>query len=111
MWGIWLNNPPGETSNGWAGKRSDGASRRGLGFLVLWNGRLDKEILKAQKAGTSRPMRWVRKMPRRRWRRRDGKGFPKGAILFLDQEEGGRLLEEQAAYFFQMDGGGGGERV
>nr|WP_281383592.1 glycoside hydrolase domain-containing protein [Granulicella aggregans] len=27
-------------------------------------------------------------------------GFPAGAILFLDQEEGGRLLQEQADYLF-----------
>src|SRR5262249_7392862 len=41
--GYWLNNPPGTTSNSWAGKRKALLSR-GFGFLVLFNGRLDKEI-------------------------------------------------------------------
>src|SRR5580765_8591651 len=41
--GYWLNNPPGETSNSWVGKRPALASA-GFGFLVLFNGRLDAQL-------------------------------------------------------------------
>jgi hypothetical protein len=64
---------------------------------VLANGRLDAEILKAQRSGV--PAEQVAKadaalaifVARR-------EGFPANTILFLDQEEGGRLLQEQSAY-------------
>ena len=94
--GYWLTNPPGATTNGWEGKRAT-VRDSGFGFLVLANGRLDAEILKAAKAGTTAEVLG----------RRDAgaavsaakrEGFPKGTIVFLDQEEGGRLLTEQAAY-------------
>ena len=48
--GYWLTNPPGAHSNPWLGKR-DILLRNGFGFLVVANGRLDKEILKSQKFG------------------------------------------------------------
>lgn len=96
--GFWLNNPPGETTNGWAGKRAV-LRDAGFGFLVLWNGRLDKEILKTQKAGTT-PDALGKNDAAAAIAAARREGFPKGAILFLDQEEGGRLLEEQAGYFF-----------
>src|ERR1035437_10652659 len=38
--GYWLNNPPGETSNPWKGKRAV-VTENGFGFLILFNGRLD----------------------------------------------------------------------
>jgi hypothetical protein len=41
--GYWLNNPPGETSNSWAGHRST-VEAAGFGFLVLFNGRLFAEL-------------------------------------------------------------------
>jgi hypothetical protein len=94
--GYWLNIPPGETSNSWAGKRSL-LKQQGWGFLVLANGRLDAEILKAQKHN----------IPAATLAQQDAaiavaaartEGFPAHTILFLDQEEGGRLLDEQAAY-------------
>ena len=50
--GYWLTNPPGENSNTWTGKRAV-LRQQGWGFLALANGRLDDEILKAQKTGTS----------------------------------------------------------
>ncbi len=91
--GYWLNNPPGARRNEWLGKREE-VIRAGFGFLVLANGKLDKEIkaasLKADALG-----------------RKDGEAaaaaatrehFPARTILFLDQEEGGRLLPEQMAY-------------
>jgi len=96
--GYWLNNPPGMQSNTWTGKRTL-IRARNLGFLVLWNGRLDKEILGKAKGGTSAPALGqsdasdaIRAAKR--------EGFPEGATLFLDQEEGGRLLQEQADYLF-----------
>lgn len=94
--GYWLTNPPGETSNSWAGKRET-LRAQGWGFLVLANGRLDHEILKAQKQGTS-PAALGRKDAAQAVAAAQREGFPAGAILFLDQEEGGRLLTEQAAY-------------
>lgn len=94
--GYWITNPPGETSNSWVGKR-DVLLRAGFGFVVVANGKLDKEILAAQKRGTTPAMLGTQ----------DGRaaaaaakreGFPDRTILFLDQEEGGRLLDEQARY-------------
>lgn len=99
--GYWLNNPPGETTNTWRGKR-DIFLKNNFGFLVLFNGREDAQILRLQ-----------RSTPKRRGTSPDALGkqdaaaaiaaaqrehFPARTILFLDQEEGGRLLEEQFAY-------------
>ena len=95
--GYWLNNPPGESTNTWAGKRRALASA-GFGFLVLFNGRLDKQLRRhAAVLGQA-----------------DGKsaagsatheGFPPHTIIFLDLEEGGRMLPEQKAYIYSwVDG-------
>ncbi|HKQ88076.1 MAG TPA: glycoside hydrolase domain-containing protein [Candidatus Acidoferrales bacterium] len=92
--GYWLNDPPGETASTWLGKRSI-LGAHGFGFLLLFNGRLDKELNSTPGATELG--------------RRDGaeavsialrEGFPKGATVFLDQEEGGHLLPEQNAYLF-----------
>ena len=90
--GYWLNAPPGETASSWLGKRALIQSD-GFGFLVLFNGRLDKQLKSVPHAtalgksdadsATAAALR---------------EGFPKGAVIFLDQEEGGRLLPEQNAY-------------
>lgn len=96
--GYWLNNPPGESSNSWSGKRET-LLNQGFGFLVLFNGRVDAEIRSARHRGTSAE----------RFGQQDAavaiasakrEGFPAGTIVFLDQEEGGRLLPEQSAYLF-----------
>jgi hypothetical protein len=94
--GYWLNVPPGEDANPWLGKRSI-LRQQGWGFLVLWNGRLDKEILKAQHAGTS-PAALAKSDAAAAIAATQHEGFPPKTILFLDQEEGGALLAEQAAY-------------
>ncbi|MGC9200087.1 MAG: glycoside hydrolase domain-containing protein [Acidobacteriaceae bacterium] len=94
--GYWLSNPPGETSNAWKGKRQT-LLRQGWGFLVLSNGRLDAEILKAQSRGTS-PAALARSDAASAIAGARTEGFPAHTILFLDQEEGGELLAEQAAY-------------
>jgi hypothetical protein len=94
--GYWLTNPPGENENSWMGKRAV-LRHQGWGFLALANGRLDAEILKAQKSGTS-PAALARKDAEVAVKAARAEGFPALTILFLDQEEGGRLLAEQAAY-------------
>jgi hypothetical protein len=92
--GYWLNLPPGETVNTWQGRR-DALNANGFGFLVLFNGRLDREL-------RSRP-------DPKMLGARDAtiavdaakkEGFPAGTIIFLDQEEGGRMLPEQSAYVY-----------
>jgi len=94
--GYWLTPPPGERSNSWVGKRAT-LKQQGWGFLLLANGRLDKEILKARKAGTT-PAQLGQKDAAVAVAAAKSEGFPLHAIIFLDQEEGGRLLDEQAEY-------------
>ena len=94
--GYWLTNPPGENANTWEGKRSL-LRVQGWGFLVLANGRLDAEILKAAKRGT-KPGDLGRSDATAALAAARREGFPARTLLFLDQEEGGRLLDEQAGY-------------
>ena len=97
--GFWLNNPPGEQANSWAGHRPQLVDA-GFGFLVLWNGRLDAEIRRAQTRDKVVPMTLGQKDAAAAVAAAHREGFPAGATIFLDQEEGGRLLPEQSAYFF-----------
>lgn len=88
--GYWLNNPPGETTNSWRGKRAI-LQQQGFGFLVLFNGRLYNEIRKnATGVGKSDASAAIAAAKR--------EGFAPGTIIFLDQEQGGRMLPEQRAY-------------
>ena len=96
--GYWLNNPPGEHQNTWSGKR-EVLLRNNFGFLVLFNGRLDTEILKSQKSGTTATS-LGQKDAAAAITAAQREHFPAHTILFLDQEEGGRLLPEQSAYLF-----------
>lgn len=96
--GYWLNNPPGEQQNSWQGKR-DVFLHNGFGFLVLFNGRLDAEIMKAQRSGTP-PAALGKSDAAAAVAAAHREHFPLNTIIFLDQEEGGRLLPEQAAYLF-----------
>jgi hypothetical protein len=92
--GYWLNNPPGEHSNSWAGHR-DAVESAGFGFLVLFNGRLYAELKSVDHAvrlGKSDAPDAVASAQR--------EGFPAGTIIFLDQEQGGRMLPEQKAYIY-----------
>ena len=84
--GYWLNNPPGEVSNTWTGKRNLVKSNN-LGFLVLWNGRLDKEILNNIKRGTSAAA-FGAADARDAVQAAKREGFPAGATLFLDLDRG-----------------------
>ncbi|MDE1176607.1 MAG: DUF1906 domain-containing protein [Edaphobacter sp.] len=94
--GYWLNNPPGETSNTWIGKR-DAFLKQNFGFLVLFNGREDALILRAKRRGTA-PDALGKQDAARAIAAAQREHFPTGTILFLDQEEGGRLLDEQSTY-------------
>ena len=92
--GYWLNTPPGANRNTWAGRR-EVVEATGFGFLILFNGRLDAELKKAQDAralGQLDAAAAVVSAQR--------EGFPARAIIFLDQEEGGRMLSEQRAYLY-----------
>ena len=93
---YWLTTPPGDDTNSWAGKR-ELLKQQGWGFLVLANGKLEAEILKARKAGTS-PPDLARKDAAVAIAAAKSEQFPAHTILFLDQEEGGRLTDPQAAY-------------
>ena len=92
--GYWLNAPPGEISNTWQGKREVLAAS-GFGFLVLFNGRLDRELKSLSNSTTlaTRDAAAAVEAAKK-------EGFPTGTIIFLDQEEGGRILPEQRAYVF-----------
>jgi hypothetical protein len=96
--GYWLSIPPLEQSNTWMGKRLLIASHN-LGFLVLWNGRIDKDILEKAKSGTSANALGLADA-HAAIQAAKREGFPAGATLFLDEEQGGRLLQEQADYLF-----------
>lgn len=91
--GYWLNNPPGSTSNGWVGKRS-ALKSASFGFLVLFNGRLYKELKRDPSAlGQKDALEAVAAAKR--------EGFPSGTVIFLDIEEGGRMLPEQKTYVYR----------
>jgi Domain of unknown function (DUF1906) len=90
--GYWLNNPPGENTNSWVGKRQILQSA-GFGFLVLFNGRLDKQLRRNPAVlGRTDGQAAVTLAHR--------EGFPANTTIFLDIEEGGRMLPEQKAYIY-----------
>jgi hypothetical protein len=92
--GYWLNSPPGERTNTWAGHRV-AVESAGFGFLVLFNGRLYgelKSVAHAKKLGNSDAQAATAAAR--------GEGFPAHTIIFLDQEQGGRMLPEQKAYIY-----------
>ena len=83
--GYWLGPPPGEKHTTWIGKRSL-LQAQGFGFVVLYNGRLTKNLKSnpdAKQKGASDAEN-AAALAR-------GEGFPLGTIIFLDIEEGGRL--------------------
>jgi hypothetical protein len=91
--GYWLNNPPGAKTNSWAGKRP-ALESAGFGFLVLFNGRLYKELKRDPVALGQTDAREAVAAAKR-------EGFPAHTIIFLDIEEGGRMLPEQKAYIYR----------
>ncbi len=93
--GYWLNNPPGEDSNTWLGKRAI-VEHAGFGFLLLFNGRSYAELKGVPNPGASDGALAVRAARQ--------EGFRRGSVIFLDQEEGGRMLDEQKQYVFAWAG-------
>ena len=90
--GYWLNRAPGARSNSWTGKRS-ALESAGFGFLVLFNGRLYKQ-LKNNPAALAQADAQAATLAAKR------EGFPVNTIIFLDIEEGGRMLPEQKTYIY-----------
>lgn len=92
--GYWLNNPPGASSNSWRGHRA-AVDSAGFGFLVLFNGRLYAQLRSVANAGRlGRADASAAIAAARR------EGFPRGTVIFLDQEQGGRMLPQQKAYIY-----------
>jgi hypothetical protein len=92
--GYWLNVPPGARTNSWTGKRA-ALLESGFGFLVLFNGRLSKELKSAvnpDDLGVKDGELAVATAQR--------EGFSSGTdtVIFLDVEEGGRMLPSQFEY-------------
>lgn len=90
--GYWLNNPPGEASNPWIGKRALLESA-GFGFLVLFNGRLDSQLRR-------NPAALARSDAQAAVSAAERDGFPSHTIIFLDIEEGGRMSQQQKTYIY-----------
>ena len=88
--GFWLNAPPGRPDNTWSGTRP-ALLRSGFGFLVLFNGRLEKELTAGAGALGRADGAAAAELTRK-------EGFPARTVIFLDQEEGGRLVASQRAY-------------
>src|SRR6201992_2106610 len=74
---YWLNAPPGEKASTWTGKRAV-MRERGFGFMVLWNGRLDKELKGKDAASLARSDAEAAVASAER------EGFSKGTLIFLD---------------------------
>jgi hypothetical protein len=90
--GYWLNAPPGERATNWTGKREI-LRAHGFGFLVLFNGRLDKELKPPhgpKLIGANDAQAAVKAA--------QADGFARGTVIFVDQEEGGSMLPEQQEY-------------
>lgn len=93
--GYWLNHPAGTPEGApdtWLGHRV-ALAKQGFGFLVLFNGRLDKELRAAAdpRVTGANDARDAATMARR-------EGFPPGTVIFVDEEEGGSMYDEQMAY-------------
>jgi glycoside hydrolase-like protein len=89
--GYWLNNPPGERVSTWKGHRP-ALQAMGYGFLLLFNGREYAQLKGHDAAHLGANDAAAAVLAARH------EGFPKDAIIFLDQEQGGRMLPEQRAY-------------
>jgi hypothetical protein len=92
--GYWLNAPPGAKANLWTGKR-DALIKNGFGFLLLFNGRLSKDLkppVDPSDLGARDAERTVAAAQR--------DGFPANGsvVIYLDMEEGGRMLPSQINY-------------
>jgi hypothetical protein len=89
---YWLSPPPGEKTNTWLGKRKLLHSQ-GFGFVVLYRGRNTGEFKKPADASHKGILD-----ARNAAIAAKNEGFTRGAIIFLDIEEGGRLSGLYQAY-------------
>ena len=99
--GYWLNVPPGAKANPWTGKR-DVLIKNGFGFLVLFNGRLAKELKSPadpSDLGTRDAELAVVAA------RRDGFPANGSVVIYLDIEEGGRMIPTQISYIQSWSSG------
>jgi len=101
--GYWLNDPPGTPPPGsakrrdsdvrpWLGHRA-ALAKEGFGFLVLFNGRLERELKSVADAsvlGASDARAAIETAQH--------EGFPPGSVIFVDQEEGGSMSAAQMEY-------------
>lgn len=92
--GYWLNTPPGAKTNSWTGKRAE-LLKNGFGFLILFNGRLSKELnppVDPRDLGARDAESAVAAAQR--------EGFSSGTstVIYLDIEEGGRMVPTQLSY-------------
>lgn len=92
--GYWLNPPPGAKTNSWIGKRA-ALLKNGFGFLILFNGRLSKELqppVDPRDLGARDAEIAIAAAQR--------EGFSGGTskVIYLDIEEGGRMLPAQLSY-------------
>jgi hypothetical protein len=95
--GYWLTIPPGAQRNSWVGKRAI-LLKNDFGFLVLANGRLEAKIHAVMKATKQTAAAVGQKDGLAAAAAAKLEGFPAGAVIFLDQEEGGRLTDDQLGY-------------
>ncbi len=92
--GYWLNAPPGAKTNSWTGKRAE-LVKNGFGFLILFNGRLAKELqppVDASALGARDAELAVAAA------QREGFSADTFTVIYLDIEEGGRMLPPQINY-------------
>ncbi len=92
--GYWLNAPPGAKTNSWIGKRAE-LLKDGFGFLLLFNGRLAKELQPPVDPGDSGARDAELAVAAAQ---REGFSVGNGIVIFLDMEEGGRMLPTQINY-------------
>ena len=92
--GYWLNAPPGAKTNSWTGKRAQ-LLKNGFGFLVLFNGRLSKELqppVDPSDLGARDAELAVATA------QREGFSAETFTVIYLDIEEGGRMPLPQINY-------------
>lgn len=90
--GYWLTPAPGEKTNSWTGKRRV-MEKQEWGFLLLARGRA-VDALRAENGAKLSGKLDAQKAARRAM----AEGFGRGAIIFLDVEDGGRLPAPYHAY-------------
>jgi hypothetical protein len=98
--GYWLNAPPGAKTNSWIGKRAE-LLKNGFGFLILFNGRLSKELqppVDPRNLGARDAEIAVAAA------QRDGFSAGTSTAIYLDIEEGGRMYPSQINYIQAWSG-------